>query len=130
VTPLKDLSIVIDAHQRSSSQTILKEAYENAKSIFETELTSDEKKKLFLDGKSSLEDVRKTLATAKAHYDTKKTSKARKWLSIFSSKVMFYASVLDVLVQQNPQYVALAWGAMRFLFGVCYSPLKFRIFYV
>jgi hypothetical protein len=31
---------------------------------------------------------------------------------------MFYAFVLHVLVQQNPQYVALAWGAMRFLFGV------------
>jgi hypothetical protein len=40
--------LVIDAHQLSSSQTILKEAYENAKSIFETELTADKKKKLFL----------------------------------------------------------------------------------
>jgi hypothetical protein len=110
--------LVIDAHQLSSSQTILKAAYENAKSIFETELRADEKKKFFLQGNSNLEDVRKTLATAKAHYDTKKTSKARKWLGIFSSKVMFYDSVLDVLVQQNPQYVALAWGAMRFLFEV------------
>jgi hypothetical protein len=48
----------------------------------------------------------------------KQTSKARKWLGIFSSKIMFYASILDVLVQHHPEYVSLAWGAMRFLFAV------------
>jgi hypothetical protein len=68
--------------------------------------------------KSNLEDLRQVLAVAKANYDAKQTSKAREWLSIFSSKVMFYATVFEVLIQQYPQYVSLAWGAMRFLFAV------------
>lgn len=72
---------------------------------------------------STLEDVLQTLALAKAHYEAKHTSKARKWLGIFSSKVMFYASVLDVLVQHHPEYVSLVWGAMRLLFAVCHPSI-------
>jgi hypothetical protein len=106
-------------HPRSLSENILREAYENAKSIFTEELTEDENKKTFVRENSGLEDVLQTLAVAKAKYDAKQTSKARKWLGIFSSKVMFYASVLDVLVQHHPEYVSLVWGAMRLLFAVC-----------
>jgi hypothetical protein len=100
------------------SEKILVEAYENAKSLFETELTDDEDKRVIVRDKSSLEDLQQVLAVAKAKYDAKQTSTAREWLGIFSSKVMFYAGVFDVLIQQYPQYVSLAWGAMRFLFAV------------
>jgi hypothetical protein len=29
---------------------------------------------------------------------------------------MYYANIFDVLAQHHPEYVALAWGAMKFLF--------------
>jgi hypothetical protein len=55
----------------------------------------------------------------KGKYDVQSTDKAGKWLQIFAGKVVYYGTVLDVLVQQYPQYVSLAWGAMKFLFMVC-----------
>lgn len=49
----------------------------------------------------------------------------RKWLNIFASRVNYYGGVLDTLAQHHPEYVALAWGAIKFLIAVCYdvSPL-------
>ena len=35
-----------------------------------------------------------------------------------SSWVMFYSQVLDVLSQHHPEYLALAWGATRFVLMV------------
>lgn len=63
-------------------------------------------------------DLLDAINTAKKNYDSKPSSKARKWLSILSSKVTYYGSIMDVLVQQHPEYVSLAWGAMKFLFVV------------
>ena len=34
-------------------------------------------------------------------------------------RIHHYGKVMDVLVQQHPEYVALAWGAMKLVFGVC-----------
>lgn len=65
-----------------------------------------------------MSDVTKALNLSKLKYENKPTSKARKWLAIFSEKVTYYNTVLDVLVQQYPEYVSLAWGAMKFLFIV------------
>jgi hypothetical protein len=102
----------------SRYENILREAYENATSIFNAELTGEEKERTLMGKNSTLEDVLQALTAAKARYEAKHTSKTRKWLGIFSSKVMFYASVLDVLVQHHPEYVSLVWGAMRLLFSV------------
>lgn len=44
--------------------------------------------------------------------------KATIWLSKFSSRARFYSNIIDVLVQHHPEYVSLAWGAMKFLFVV------------
>ena len=56
---------------------------------------------------------------AKAGYDTAhEHSKISKWLSKFSNRVIFYGNILDVVVQQHPEYVSLAWGTMKFLFVV------------
>ena len=56
---------------------------------------------------------------AKSRYDqTHQNKKVGKWLSRFSSGVQYYGNIMDVLVQQHPEYVSLAWGAMKFLFVV------------
>jgi len=31
---------------------------------------------------------------------------------------MYYGNIFDVLAQHHPEYVALAWGAMKFLLVV------------
>jgi hypothetical protein len=56
------------------------------------------------------------ISDLKEKYDNKPESKARKWLAIFPRKVIYYGTVLDVLVHQYPKYVSLAWVAMKFLF--------------
>jgi len=61
-------------------------------------------------------DVLDAVVQAKLKYNSKPASKARRWLAIFSEKVIYYGAVLDVLVQQYPEYVSLAWGTMKFLF--------------
>jgi hypothetical protein len=42
-------------------------------------------------------------------------SKARKWLTKFSERVMQYGKVMDTFANYDPQYCALAWGTMKFL---------------
>lgn len=62
------------------------------------------------------------VAAAKEKYDQRtKDSKARNWLSYFSSQVTYYGQVLDVLAQHHPEYVSLAWGTMKFVFIVSFS---------
>jgi len=65
-----------------------------------------------------MESLVEVLERAMHTYKNKQTCKARKWLSILSTKVIYYGKVLDVLVNHYPQYVSLAWGALKFLFVV------------
>lgn len=66
-----------------------------------------------------MEDVQSTVADAKARYDTgRQNNNVRMWLSKLSTRIGYYGNVMDVLVQHHPQYAALAWGAMKFLFLV------------
>ncbi|KAK8133591.1 hypothetical protein PG984_005603 [Apiospora sp. TS-2023a] len=54
---------------------------------------------------------------AKSQYSSLHSdSEAKRWLHSFSQKVTFYGGVLDVFVQHHPEFVALAWGAMKLLF--------------
>jgi hypothetical protein len=101
-----------------SSDEIIRNAYDEAKAIFSSELTKDECKRIWLREKACMADIISVLADLKQKYDNKPESKARKWLVIFSGKVIYYSTVLDVLVQQYPEYVSLAWGTMKFLFIV------------
>jgi hypothetical protein len=101
-----------------SSDEIIRNAYDEAKAIFSSELTKDECKRIWLRDKACMTDIVGVLTDLKQKYDNKPESKARKWLANFSSTVVYYGTVLDVLVQQYPEYVSLAWGAMKFLFIV------------
>jgi hypothetical protein len=70
-----------------------------------------------------MEDVQKAVNDAQARYNAKSQSKARKWLTKLSSRVIIYGAVLDALVQYDPQYSSLAWGAIKFIFMVASSQL-------
>lgn len=83
--------------------------------------------KMWLDNCSSLDDVLNVLTEARKKYETKgQTSSRRKsvvdaagsvWKSL-SARIVYYKDVLDVIAQHHPEYVSLAWGAMKFLFVV------------
>jgi hypothetical protein len=97
---------------------VAREAFEEAKEEFTRDLTSDESKRAWICQQSTMDDVVQTVMQAQSEYGNRTSSKARKWLSRFSARVTYYGAVLDVLVQQHPEYVSLAWGAMKFLFVV------------
>lgn len=40
----------------------------------------------------------------------------RELLVGFSETVHYYSGIMDVIVSHHPEYVALAYGAMKFLF--------------
>ncbi|KAF4932722.1 hypothetical protein CGCF245_v010294 [Colletotrichum fructicola] len=48
-------------------------------------------------------------------YSNQAHSKAWKWARRLSEKILYYGHILDVISQHHPEYVALAWGAVKFL---------------
>jgi len=101
-----------------SSVEIIQRAHEEAVAIFTKVLTEDEQKRVWCGNHLSMRDVLDAVNISKKVYESKPNSKARKWLSIFSSRVIHYGDIMDVLVQHHPEYVSLVWGAMKFLFLV------------
>ena len=66
-----------------------------------------------------MQDVIAAVESAKLEYEMRsRKGKIREYLVAFSSRVMYYGSIMDSLSQHHPEYVALAWGTMKFLFVV------------
>ncbi|KAJ0115777.1 hypothetical protein J7T55_010600 [Diaporthe amygdali] len=94
-----------------------KSAYESALDILEKTLTIDEYQTPWLQRQSSMQDVREAVVQALKEYRTKaKGNKVQEWLSSCSERVMYYGAIFDTFAQHHPEYVSLAWGAMKFLF--------------
>lgn len=95
------------------------EVFQAAAERFASELTFDGGKIVIARDASSLEDLHGLVTEAKHKYeDCRKNKKTRRWLGEFATRLQFYGSIMDVLVQHHPEYTALAWGAMKFLFVV------------
>ncbi|KAF2188503.1 hypothetical protein K469DRAFT_703077 [Zopfia rhizophila CBS 207.26] len=94
-----------------------RDAYLAAKELFSKELTEDECKRVWIKDKSSMRDVQAAVLQAQAEYERKnKRPKLQIWLARCSSRIIYYGNIMNVLAQHHPEYVALAWGAMKFLF--------------
>ena len=52
-----------------------------------------------------------------------KAKKFKKRLTDITAVLSFYGNVMDMLVQHHPEYVSLAWGAMKFLIVVSFKDL-------
>jgi hypothetical protein len=109
------------AYQYCSSFDPAKEAYDEAVKLFKSKFTNDDCKRIWLEDKHGMDDVQKAVKDVQARYNTKSQSKARKWLTKLSSRIILYGAVLDTLVQYDPQYSSLAWGAIKFIFMVASS---------
>jgi hypothetical protein len=94
--------------------------------IFNEKLTKDPAKKHLANEfltKSTLGDVLNVVLEAKRRYEISSgESKLRECLVSFSQRLLHYGNIMDVLIQQHPEYVSLAWGAMKFIFGVSQQP--------
>ena len=72
-----------------------------------------------MEGKTTIQDVRSVVEKAKEKYESSSTeTNARRYLRIFSARIMYYGQVFDMLSQHHPEYVALAWGSVKFVLMV------------
>jgi hypothetical protein len=95
------------------------DAFKKAVDIFDGSITKDPRKQSLAKGSASIQELEQVVKNAKAKYEGKnKEHKARKWLTRISHRVRYYGNIGDVLVQQHPEYVSLAWGAFKLLFIV------------
>jgi hypothetical protein len=58
-------------------------------------------------------------STRLQHERRNEDKKIGRWLAKLSSRICHYGRIFDVLAQHHPEYVSLAWGAMKLLFIVC-----------
>lgn len=96
-------------------------AFQEGLEIFKKSLTKDPQKRNRADQilTCKLEDLLDLVIAAQSHYESKKgSSKTRECIVAFSERVCYYGNIMDVLVQQSPEYVSLAWGAIKLIFGV------------
>ncbi|CAD6593390.1 MAG: hypothetical protein ASARMPREDX12_007126 [Alectoria sarmentosa] len=99
-----------------SSQTMLEEAFRKAKEIFTDEAGLDASRRGLWETETSMLDVHRELLRAQDVYVSNAQCKARKWLVALSERITYYGQIFDVLVQQHPEYVSLAWGTFKFVF--------------
>ncbi|KAH7397601.1 hypothetical protein BKA64DRAFT_42445 [Cadophora sp. MPI-SDFR-AT-0126] len=104
------------------SSKLLEDAFAEAQLKFSSSMTKEQRKIDLVNSKSNLEELRTLVTQSMGEYENRKMgSKAGKWLHKFSLRIKFYGDILDVFVQHHPEYVALVWGAMKFLFTVGWS---------
>lgn len=110
-----------------SPETIAEEAYARAIQYFEQELSTDPKKVEWVKNQqNSIASVVEVVEKARLLYSTKQGhghEKARRWINVLASRVTYYGQVLDILAQHHPEYVALAWGAIKFVMMVSLQSL-------
>lgn len=100
-----------------------KEAFDEAVTYIKKEFATKPDLVDWVRNQTSIEEVRETVLKAENQYNlATQGSRVRKWLRGFSSRLLYYGNVLDVLAQHHPEYVSLAWGAIKFIFTVS-SPM-------
>lgn len=97
------------------------EAYQEARALFNHAFSSTEQPINFLTERQDINSLLDVLEQVQQQYHDRIQSKARKWLCRLSARINLYGNILDVLVQQSPEYVSLAWGAFKFLFVVSFT---------
>ncbi len=97
------------------------EAYQESRALFNHVLSGIEKPIDFLTERQDINSLLRVLEQVQQRYHDRIQSKARKWLCRLSARINLYGNILDVLVQQSPEYISLIWGAFKFLFIVRFT---------
>ncbi|KAH6676750.1 hypothetical protein B0J14DRAFT_586233 [Halenospora varia] len=97
---------------------IAHEAFKLAVEKFSITFRNDGKQKDVAAHLGSIQDLRDVVKGAVDKYSADHDKPLRKWITRFSTRVMYYGNIMDVLSQHHPEYVSLAWGTMKFMFVV------------
>jgi hypothetical protein len=65
-------------------------------------------------------DIETIVEKAKREYEAKRQKRrpVLEFLNKLSLGIRYYSQALDMLAQHHPEYVALAWGAIKFVLTV------------
>jgi len=114
-----------DGHR---NRNIAAEAYQTAVEHLKKELGISLDNPIPNKFNASVKDVCTIVETAKKEYEDRnmerKHTGTRQSLEKLSSRIMHYSKVMDTLAQHHPEYVALVWGAMKFVLTVCHNLRK------
>ena len=109
---------------------MLSESYTSAVTLFKEKLTKSECEIIWAEKHTGIGDLQAALQEAKKKYDNRKAhqSSVRTWLSMFSSRLMYYGGILDVVSTDSK---SLQWHLHKLMekpvwpasSGVCFSSL-------
>ncbi|KAK3325263.1 hypothetical protein B0H66DRAFT_599433 [Apodospora peruviana] len=96
---------------------IAKEAYQEAVEYLKHEFRYKPQAIAWIEGRQSLNEIRIETQHVEAQYRAASAPKKTVLHCVrrISAWIMMYGQVLDVLAQNHPEYVSLAWGAAKFL---------------
>lgn len=113
----RDKSSIIEPESASS---VAEEAFQAAVKQCTQDSKQGKDARRILQNAASLEDIQEAVGKSMHEYEARgKNPKTVKWLHRAAKSIIHYSNVFDVFVPRNPEYVSLAWGAMKFLFTVC-----------
>lgn len=92
----------------------MEEAFQNALDICVNTFPMEDVERWRKD-KLGISEVYRAVSHAQQIHKGKKRSKAAKWLTRLSERICIYGSALDMLAQHHPEYLALAWGSIKFV---------------
>ncbi|KAK4445385.1 hypothetical protein QBC34DRAFT_164977 [Podospora aff. communis PSN243] len=96
---------------------IIEAAYRDAIAYLKKELGGKPEDIAWIESRKSLAEIRAEAQELETQYQMAGTTKKTilQPMRKISSWIMFYGQVLDVLSQHHPEYLALAWGSVRFV---------------
>lgn len=98
---------------------VAQQAFKLAAERFSIDSQRDDAEKNVAAQLGSIDELHKVVKNAVDKYGAEHDKRpVYKWITKFSKRIMYYGNIMDVLVQQHPEYVSLAWGAMKFIFVV------------
>ncbi|TVY33898.1 hypothetical protein LSUB1_G007503, partial [Lachnellula subtilissima] len=111
-------SIWYTANERKQIKDPARQAFDAALAIFKSELSKDKAKLQWIEDSKlgNLQEVLAAVNRERTQYELRKGySATSQCLCRLSERLLYYGNIMDVLIQQHPEYVSLVWGAMRFL---------------
>ncbi|KAI0886593.1 uncharacterized protein GGS22DRAFT_186661 [Annulohypoxylon maeteangense] len=124
----QESSISATARQWSvtlAAQPHIKDGFENLrKAINEYNVEASQQQRHLVDHENvRLEEVRKIAEGIQSDCERENSGKKirstmKNGLRKFCETSLYYSSIMDVLIQQNPEWVSLAWGTVKFLLMV------------
>ncbi|KAK2730732.1 hypothetical protein CKAH01_09355 [Colletotrichum kahawae] len=103
---------------KQDEECIAEDAFRAVQKYFQQSGTLTSEEETLVTGCHSMKDIQGLVTAALEKYEASKaSSKTRGWLQKTSEIICHYGTILDVFVQHHPEYVSLAWGTMKLVFG-------------